>query len=189
MNTLSFKLKSEAPLLMHSSQAANPRNVYAKMLKEVSSKRKKTDEDHDEMSRIEFLAGAYHDEVIGYHLPADLIDACFYGSAKQFRLGSLWKQAVLVVEDSPLIFKDNNKEPEELFAINSYVDVRSVKIGTARVMRTRPKINDWSLSLNLFYDEDKINESEVVQIVNNAGKYVGFCDNRPRFGRFSVERV
>lgn len=189
MKSISFKLTSTAPLLMHSCQAADPRNPFAKQLKAISSKRKKTDEDHEDMSKIEFLAGLYFNEESGYHLPADLLSAAMLASAKQFKLGSAWKQAVMIIDDAALTFKDADKSPDYLFQKGAYVDVRAVKVGTARIMRTRPRINNWSTTVTMLFDAEKINDTEIVQIVSNAGKYIGFCDNRPRYGRFDVEKI
>jgi hypothetical protein len=43
---LSLTIVGTAPLLMHNGQTADPLNKYAKMLKSVSGKRKKTEADH-----------------------------------------------------------------------------------------------------------------------------------------------
>ena len=40
------------PLLMHSDRLSDPLDPHAMALREVSSKRKKTDDDHREMARL-----------------------------------------------------------------------------------------------------------------------------------------
>ena len=77
-----YRLQSSAPLLMHNGQTANPLHPLAKKLKQVSSKRTKTDADYEEMARIEFLAGLYMAED-GPVLPEHVIDAMLIAAAKK----------------------------------------------------------------------------------------------------------
>jgi hypothetical protein len=72
--TLTYKLTSSAPLIMHNGQTADPLNKWSKSLKQISSKRMKTDADYEEMARIEFMAGLYLGKD-GPVVPANLIDA------------------------------------------------------------------------------------------------------------------
>ena len=56
---IKITMQGVSPLLCHNGQTADPRNTYAKAMKAVSSKRKKTDADFDELARLEWLAGIY----------------------------------------------------------------------------------------------------------------------------------
>ena len=68
-----------------------------------------------------------------------------------------------------------------------FVDVRAVKVGTAKIMRSRPKFQEWGGVFTLQFNPEQINESEILQILTDAGSLVGVGDYRPRFGKFSVE--
>ena len=186
MKTIQIMIKGIAPMLMHSDVTANPLNEWTKKLKEVTSKRKKTDEDHAEISKIEFQASMYYDKEHGYYVPAQNIEACLLNSAKMFKLGTLIKQAVLISENGTFVFPDKDTTPEKLYKKSLYVDMRTVKIGTSKTVRTRPIFMEWASSFTVFIDEDKMNITELKQIVENAGKYVGIGDYRPRYGRFEV---
>jgi len=59
---IQVRMRGLSPLLCHNGQTADPQNAYAKAMKAVSGKRKKTDADFDEMSRLEWLAGLYRSE-------------------------------------------------------------------------------------------------------------------------------
>ena len=58
--TLRYQLTSSSDMLLHNGQMANPLNKWAKLMKQISSKRAKTDADYEEMARIEFLGIAVH---------------------------------------------------------------------------------------------------------------------------------
>ena len=57
--TLKYKLTSSSDMLLHNGQMANPLNKWAKLSRQISSKRAKTDADYEEMARIEFFASLY----------------------------------------------------------------------------------------------------------------------------------
>lgn len=59
IETMKLRLTGIAPLLMHDNKAANPLNPYAKAMKALTGKRKKTDDDLAEIARIEWEAGLY----------------------------------------------------------------------------------------------------------------------------------
>lgn len=188
MKTINVTIKGVAPMLMHSDRTANPLNYWAKQLKAVTSKRKKTDDDHAEISLIEFQASMYYEEGKGYYIPAANIEACLLNSAKHFKLGTTIKQALIVPEDADFEFPDKKKDPVQLYTVDGYVDMRTVKVGTAKNVRTRPIFNEWECSFTAFLDTDKLNPNEFESIVQNAGRYVGLGDYRPRYGRFEVTK-
>lgn len=57
MKTLELILTGVAPLLQHNGQTTDPLNPFSRAMSEISSKRKKTEADHRERDRLEFLAG------------------------------------------------------------------------------------------------------------------------------------
>lgn len=70
------------------------------------------------------------------------------------------------------------------------VDIRSVIINRARIMRHRPVFNDWALKFQLDIEEDEIDNTVVREVLEYAGKRVGIGDFRPEkggsFGRFHI---
>jgi hypothetical protein len=63
--TLTYRITGDAPLIMHNGALANPLSAASKALKQVTSKKKKTDADFERMAEIEFKAGLYMDEDSG----------------------------------------------------------------------------------------------------------------------------
>jgi hypothetical protein len=64
--------------------------------------------------------------------------------------------------------------------------MRSVKIGTSKVLRARPKFDDWKLRFTIAFDESVLQIDDLMRVAQTAGAMTGIGDYRPRFGRFEV---
>lgn len=186
MKTATYSIKGTTAMLMHGERLANPFDPITKEIKAISGKRKKTEDDLREMARLEWLGGLYHDEDNGIHVPGYNVLACIVGGGKVHKLGTAIKRSALVVEDAIKVEFDGPKAPAKLFENPKFVDMRSVKIGTSKVMRCRPVFPQWALTFSVAYDENSIQRSELDRCVETAGQMVGLGDYRPRFGRFEV---
>lgn len=189
MRTIQFKITGASPLLMHDDKTANPLNEYSKKLKALTSKRKKTDDDLLEIARIEWEASLYYTKQKGYFIKGDCFAASFLEAAKSKKLGTAFKQAVSIPDDPMLVFPHMKLTPDKLFDKLQYVDMRTVKVMRNKVMRCRPIFNDWSCEVTVFFDETRLDELEIEQIVAHAAQYIGVCDYRPKYGRFTAERI
>lgn len=186
MKQLKIRISGVSPLLMHSDRFANPLDKATKAHKELTGKRKKTDADHEAIARSEWMGSLYWREDIGPFIPGQNFDAAFKEAAKLQKLGKKFTQAVMVIEDEvPLQYK-GPRDPAGLFDAG-FVDVRGVKVAMAKLMRCRPKFNQWACGLTLAYNEEVVNEEEVRKAVADAGALIGVCDYRPRFGKFTAE--
>lgn len=183
---LKVQIIGESPLMMHNAQMANPRNEYAKAMKEISSKRKKTEEDLEELARIEWLGGLYLYEGKPA-IPADVILATLINAGKKNKLG---KQIALSVFEAspwyPLLY-DGPKDIDKLYEDGRFQDYRSVRVQMSRVMRSRPIFREWGLAAAVKVNTNLINISDVIEAFHIAGEQIGFLDYRPRYGRFRVE--
>lgn len=185
MQTREITIRGLSPLLMHNGQTADPLNKFSKQLKAVSGKRKKTDEDYAEMSKIEWHAGLYVDKDGELIIPSTLIEASIQDGAKKSKLGKAFKSAVFVNDDAKVDI-GVKKKAIDLFGDENYRDVRGVRIGQARIMRTRPVFANWKCKFTLYFDDEQVNESDVSQALSDAGSKCGIGDFRPKFGRFEV---
>lgn len=84
-------------------------------------------------------------------------------------------------------------EAEVLLGTKKYeIDSRPVVIPATkgRVVRHRPRLDQWEASFHLSYDELLLSEKQVYEICSNCGSRVGLLDFRPErkgpFGRFIV---
>nr|DAF41316.1 MAG TPA: hypothetical protein [Caudoviricetes sp.] len=189
MKTLKFKIEGNCPLLMHDDKSANPFCEFSKQLKAISSKRKKTEDDLLEMARIEWTASLYHTEQAGYFIKAECFEATFLAAAKSKKLGTAFKQVVRIPDNPVFHFKHEKLSPSELFEMDCYKDFRTVKVQQSKILRCRPVFNNWYCKIELWYDETRIDEDELLHIVEYAGKFIGVCNYRPKFGRFVAEKM
>lgn len=186
MKHLQVKITGISPLLMHSDRFANPLDPATKAHKELTGKRKKTDADHEAIAKSEWMGSLYHDPVVGPYIPGQNLDATLQEAAKLQKLGKKFKQAVMVIEDQVPLIYTGPRDPEALFAAG-FLDVRGVKVAMAKLMRCRPKFNQWAAQFTVAFNEDVLNTEEVLKAINDAGSLIGVCDYRPRFGKFTAE--
>ncbi len=70
------------------------------------------------------------------------------------------------------------------------IDSRPVVIQRARIVRHRPKLDEWQITFTIEYDNVLLKETEVRRIVDDMGQRVGLLDFRPErkgsFGRCVV---
>lgn len=194
MERLTMKFQGVSPLLMHSARGADPLDPLARRMKELSSQRKKTDEVHALMARTEWELGLYFDDELGVYLPTTNLRACVVEGAKLSKLGMAVKRGTMVDSDrTKLVFK-GPKTIEELWEAGTFRDARTVVVGQARVMRTRPIFRaPWSVEFCLLFDATVIQRDQILESAKAAGAMVGLGDFRPpcggSYGRFSVEVV
>lgn len=174
-------------LLMHNGQLADPLNAWAKALKERTSKRKKSDEDHTAIAEAEFQGGLYFDEKLGPYIPGHVIDAALIEGAKKNKLGKVFASCVHTTDDAYALDYKGPRTRDGLWADSRFHDRRGAGVQTARVMRTRPKFTDWKLSFVVELFPSELNPTDLQNAIANAGRYVGIGDFRPRFGLFVVD--
>ena len=75
---------------------------------------------------------------------------------------------------------------EELIASYEYRDTRVMTVMRSKILRTRPRFDQWEITFNFRYDEEKIDLATITQAMEYAGAYVGLCDSRPKYGKFVV---
>ena len=189
MKSVTYQVRGVTPLLMHSERLANPFDPLTRQIKAITGKRKKTEDDQLEVARLEWLGGLYFDEGNGVHLPGHNMFSAIVGGGKLHKLGTALKRAALIKEDHIRITYDGPKTPEKLFADARFVDMRSVKVGTAKVLRCRPIFKTWGATFTLLYEENSLQRGDLDRIVSDAGTMIGIGDYRPRFGRFEVVDV
>lgn len=174
-----------APLLMHSDATVNPLHPLTKAIKKVTSKRTgKTDDDHEEIARLEHLAGLYYDPGIGPYMPGRNVEACTVKAGGITRMGTKLKQALFVTTDINPLAYNGPRDLDGLWADENFRYMSSVKVGQARVMRCRPQFREWRFECDAILDTSVIDLADLRDVLETAGQRIGLGDFRPRFGRF-----
>ncbi len=185
MKVAKFLLTGVNGMVMHSGQMADPGNYYTKQLKLYTVKRKKVDSDFLAMSEIEFKGALYVSEnrIV---LPPDVIEASIINGAKKAKEGMIAKTAIFVSNHTPLLY-DGPTDPEELWEDKRFVFIKAVRVGQAKIMRTRAFFANWQAEIEIEYNPDLAQLSQVERWVRDAGEQVGVGSWRPRHGRFTSE--
>jgi hypothetical protein len=188
MQSLIVKLTGESSLLLRSDRGANPLAQETKEHKALTKKRTRTDDDNIAIARSEYMLGFYPGKDIA--IPAANIKSALVEGAKMHKLGSQVNRAVMILADLVPVKHSGPANKDKMWETPACIDCRSVKVGQARLMRYRPRLNDWTLTVEILFDENMLERQQVMDAMTNAGKYIGIGDYRPakggQFGRFSV---
>lgn len=187
--TFNMDIRGDAPLLMHAARLADPLDPATKELAAVTGKRTKTDDDHREVSRLEFLGSLYIADTLGPYIPGVNMAACLFRGATKTRKGSALKSALLIPEEvNPLIYR-GPRDAEGLWNAETFTHRATVKVGLSRVVRTRPVFPSWALSVTGYLDTEVVDKESFASIADTAGRLVGLGDWRPQYGRFTVTKL
>lgn len=173
---------------MHNGQLADPMNKWAKALKVIQSKRKKTDSDYEEMARLQWYGGLYLADGKPC-LPGEVIEATFTSAAKKNKVGTQAKMGMFCPGNYQLHYDDEKDSIDELWAGNNHRLTCLAVINRGRVITTRPKFTGWWADCEITFDDEVFNERDIWNTLEYAGRYIGTCDWRPRYGRFSVSHI
>lgn len=187
MKSVIFKLTGTNGLMLNNSQTVNPFNKYTLALKPLTAKRKKTDDDYNEIYRLQFESSLYTKDGV-YILPSDHFWKSICTAAREQKLGKKFEQSLQVVEDAVLDFPEKGMSPDELYKDGSHVDVRDgVVTGNKRITVCRAIFNEWSATFTVWFDETQIDQKDLERIVEIAGQRYGVGTYRKKYGRFHAE--
>lgn len=206
--TLSVHIEGIAPLIMHSSNLANPLHPITKEIKNHSGKRGKTEADLELLAKLEWCGGLYLDSGISLEvsgndvaitsdavvgIPPHVLEATILEGAKKDKLGKQFKAGLFVENFAPLIYPKltngthtKNDELNALLAADEHRDVTLMRVQNAKILRTRPKFMEWSVKFDIHYLENVLDERQIQTALEKAGTYAGLGDSRPRYGRFRI---
>lgn len=185
MKTTEIEIKGLTPLIMHNGQLSDPLNEHTQALARLTSKRNKTIEDHKAVSKCEWYGGLYVDEEGAPCLPGEVIEAALVEGAKKYKLGKAAKGGIIVVGNFALEYK-GPKTADKLWADGGYLKRASVKVGTSRVIRSRPIFSEWACTFEVQWDEAVLKDERTVFEIVEAAGMCGIGDWRPKFGRFEM---
>lgn len=179
------------PLLMHNARLSSPLDEFAKAMKRISAKRVKTEEDHEEMARLEHAGSLYFEPEVGPYIPGQNFERSLLDAARITKAGKKIERGVFVETNvNPLAYK-GPRDVDTLWADQNFRHSASVKVQMNRVTRTRPHFKEWAAEAEGTFDAAIISLEELREIASTAGQMIGIGDWRPRFGRYdaTVEKI
>lgn len=181
-----LSIEGTAPLLMHNIRLADPLHPITKAMKAISSKRKKTDDDMEQLARLEFEGGLYLHPDLGPYLPGANVEKCIVEGGRITKQGKQVERGLFVVDNEVPLLYQGPRSADDLWADQNFRDTSAVKVGQSRVMRTRPKFSSWAADVDAEIDPGMLALDVLAGIVDDAGAKVGLGDYRPRYGRFTA---
>ena len=170
----------------HNGQMADPLNPFARAMKEISGKRKKTEADHSAMADIEFIAGLYTNESKQVIIPGRVLEAWIAEGARKSKEGKVCLSSTFVDTDALLHFDGDDMTIDQLKASEAHRLKVAVKVGQAKVMRTRPHFHNWSGEFKVSINLEMANPAQLKRWIEDAATYLGIGDWRPRHGRCEI---
>lgn len=174
-------------LLMHNARLADPLDPITKEKAKVSSKRKKTEEDQELLSHLEWQGGLYWHDAVGPYLPGDNVFKSLIEAARKSKDGKRVEQGLLITTDQNPLAYDGPRTLEGLWEDKRFVHRCTVKQQMSRIVRTRPIFHSWRTQVEGRFDDSVLNAEDVASFAEIAGKYIGVGDWRPKHGRFDVK--
>lgn len=171
-------------------------------MKEITSKKKKTEADLLLMGDLEWVASWYYEDdqieiaingnalVIGDYgrlvLPTRVIDAMLLNAAKKNRMGNEFKSGVFVEQDASLELEPK-KSLTEMQTDPNFRIATMERIKASKILRTRPYLKNWKSTFVINYDNTVVNRTAIEQAIEVGSRLIGLCERRPKWGRFSFE--
>lgn len=186
-------LTGRTPLVMHSVRLADPLYEYTKAIKKITDKRTKTEVDHEEIAKLEWLGGLYIGE--GEHVgeivvPAWNVIRSLEEAAKVTRMGKTVIRSLAPTESELVLeFPDRGRNPIELWELGEqYRYSTLVGIQRAKTTRMRPQFPSWGLTMAALLQENLLDFDELGRIATLAGAIEGLGDARKLGkGRFNAK--
>ena len=193
------KIRGIKPIIQHNGAAGldtrSPANIEkAEIARKRGSNRTITDDER--LRELECQISLYLDESGAPTIPEAAIRACIETAARKMKQGPQVREGLIVTD---IVSFDYDKErygvtADELGKTAQFTV--PVKVGPARVERTRAKFDEWELTFRLDTDEELVDQSQLATWLDIAGRRIGLGDWRPEksgtYGRFetvSIENV
>jgi hypothetical protein len=184
-----IELTGTTPLLMHNDRLSDPDDDYVKQIKEITDKKtNQTQQDKALVSKLEWYGGIYLNGSNEPIVPTANLVKCLRETATITKDGRRVTRGLSPLMLSSLLVYDGPKDLDKLYATATHVDRRQVKVGRARVKRTRPIFPVWALAADFELLTDVLNRDRLISIIELAGVATGLGDARVLgFGRFTAK--
>ena len=195
-------LTGVTPIQLQNFKYQHPSEPLYKIRTPISQKRKKTEEEHITLSKLDFLMSCHWQiddtddcdcivdsngnvSFAGFknpYMPAEMLRKSIRNSAKALnnRKGSAFDRGVTVTED--MIFDyDGAKDCNGMWDEKLWVRLRGERSGSL-IWITRVKIPEWSVNFSLTCDTSQVELTELETMLKASGKYSGVGSYRPENG-------
>lgn len=184
-----------APLVQHNERLADPLDEITREIGKTSKKRNKSEADHLELARLEFLGGLYTEPQLSLSMngdapppgiPAWNVLRCLQEGAKRQKRGADVLRGVRPIEQHVLLDYEGPENPHDLWVDGRFSLRKTVGVQRSRTVRTRPIFVDWKLELPVEVDAKVFDLDVLANCWRDAGTYAGLGEMRPVYGTFNA---
>jgi hypothetical protein len=193
IRTATIKVTGLTPLLTNNPQTVDRFNPFTKRMKQITDKKtRRTDDDYLEYADLEVESKLYFDDEVGAYIPSSWVTEA--SATNGFRVAKISRDSIrgsLFSTEDKIKLQYRNagkvKTPADLVKNPEFRHKMGVPQGQVRIVKAWPIFHEWSFETVLEFDDKTIDPQSLELIIQHAGKYGGFGDFRPRFGRAKVE--
>lgn len=183
---IDFHIRGRTRHTQHNPQTVNPRNEYARAMKAITSKRKKSEEELEELARLEWEASLYlkDGKIV---VPGNVIEGALCEAGRKSKTGPEVRAGLWSPGSWELDFPGKERPIQEIMEDENHFYVTRVGIKTSSIMRTRASFPVWSLRFRVCYLKEIFGERDIFNLVEVLGNFVGLSDCRTKMGgRFDI---
>lgn len=171
-------------LVMHNERMADPLEPIVREIAQITKKGvKKTEADHEEIGRLEFVGGMY-ENANGPCIPAWNVLRCLQDGARRIKRGLDVPRGIIPLVETADLEYEGPRAIDVLWKEGGFSLRKTVGIQRSRTMRTRPIFVDWQLEVPIEVDSNVWDLDTLRHCWEEAGKYAGLGEMRPVYGRF-----
>lgn len=186
IETRTFKITGESPLLLHSTKGMLSQGDGGGL----KTKQIPLPKDEAELGAYRLANGNLYLLAVGFR--GSIINKGGGASGRRIGKGTANSHC-----SAGLMINDKYAEcalyhPETGKPLKNYeIDTRPAVVQRARVMRSRPRLNEWACDVTFDIDTDFITVQQVLELLNISGRMAGVGDYRPQckgwFGKYRAE--
>jgi hypothetical protein len=194
METIKISVTGLNPLLLSNPQTVAHDNSFKREISKITAKRKKTDDDYAKLADLEVASKLYWDDKLGVYVPARWVLASIakHSHALVKVSKANIRGGVFVTENKlKLHYRDQKavKEMDDIVLNGTFRHNMILPQGQVRVAKAAPIFSDWSFGCELEFDPKIIDRQDLLRVLVHSGKFGGYGDFRPTFGRAIVKEV
>jgi len=189
------EIEGDTPLLIHNGRTSNPLDEYAKKMKLITSKRKKTEEDIEKLLDIQWNASLYWNDQIGLYMPVENLQAALHKACKKHKMGNNVSAFIFSEKLGFQIETEGHKDLSVLSARKECRFVKTVTIQRAKTLSCRAIFNEWGIKFNFILDQLIMNQSDAEMIIDTMTNRIGLgvwtpSHQKPgNFGKFKIKSM
>lgn len=194
---LRIVIEGRTPLIQHNGIAGlDTSSDWAREKAEIIRKKgsNRTEADEKRARQIDTASSIYWDSKARPTVPADQLRTVIEQGARKIRQGPQVREGLVVVAVEHFAYDENRYGTTEEHLQDTTQFTVPVVVQRNRILRTRAMFDlPWSVTFVVDIDPDLVDEKQLAQWLDIAGRRVGMGDWRPaksgRYGTFRLKEI